>query len=331
MRLWRTKNCMSIETALSAWLEPRSAHTQRQYRSIVLEFCRYAGANNIENLASATTLQCFQYIGELRRRTTGQAHRITGCRKVSTGTVRHKMVVLTAFFELLRRFELIIKNPWADPALILPPKEYDRKRPTERVPDNKVIEMLNACDLTTKTGVRDLALLSVLFGGGLRRSEVVKLRVGDVKVSAEGQVYLELRATKNKRDESQALPEWVTASLSALIAQRRSESATELSYLFVSYSALGTVRGKLSDKSVERYFKRYCKAVGLAPIYSPHSARASAITKLLELGEPHDKVKEFSRHSSVVMVDVYDKRIKRLGDSAVKKLSYALCFLVAVL
>lgn len=280
------------------------------------------GAKHIESLRDTTTLKCFQYIGELRRRTSGQAHRVTGCKKVSTGTIRHKMVVLNAFFELLRRFDLVTKNPWGDPALIMPPKDYDRKRPTERVPDKKIIEMFAACDLTTKSGVRDLALLSVLFGGGLRRSEVVKLRVGDVKVSAEGQLYLELRATKNRKDESQALPEWVTESLSALIAQRKADGVSEQAPLFVSYNGNRNKSGHLSDRAVDRYFKQYCKRVGLAPIYSPHSARASAITKLLELGETHDKVKQFSRHSSVTMVDVYDKRIKRLSESPVKKLSY---------
>jgi integrase len=55
---------------------------------------------------------------------------------------------------------------------------------------------------------------------------------------------------------------------------------------------------------------------------TPHSARATAITRLLEQGFSHREVQEFSRHSSVLMVEKYDKRRFSLDESPGKKIFY---------
>ena len=69
--------------------------------------------------------------------------------------------------------------------------------------------------------------------------------------------------------------------------------------------------------------KEYCECVGLDPDqYSPHSARATGITKMLEQGIPHRQVQEFSRHSSVRMVELYDKRRIQIDHNPAKVLEY---------
>ncbi len=55
---------------------------------------------------------------------------------------------------------------------------------------------------------------------------------------------------------------------------------------------------------------------------SPHSARATAITKLLDSGFSHRDVQEFSRHASVQMVEIYDKRRLQVDESPAKKLEF---------
>jgi integrase len=63
-------------------------------------------------------------------------------------------------------------------------------------------------------------------------------------------------------------------------------------------------------------------AAGAGRYATPHSARATAITKLLADGIPHREVQEFSRHSSIQMVEWYDKRRFSVEQSPAKELSY---------
>lgn len=69
-------------------------------------------------------------------------------------------------------------------------------------------------------------------------------------------------------------------------------------------------RGVASTHTLYGSWVRALTRAGLDPRhYTPHSARATAITKLLADGVPHREVQEFSRHSSVRMVERYDKRV----------------------
>ena len=61
---------------------------------------------------------------------------------------------------------------------------------------------------------------------------------------------------------------------------------------------------------------------GAGNFVSPHSARATAITKLLSDGFSHREVQEFSRHASIQMVEVYDKRRISIDDNPASDLDY---------
>jgi integrase len=63
-------------------------------------------------------------------------------------------------------------------------------------------------------------------------------------------------------------------------------------------------------------------AVGAGPHVTPHSARATAITKLLTDGIPHREVQAFSRHASIQMVEHYDKRRFDVERSPAKGLEF---------
>jgi integrase len=71
-----------------------------------------------------------------------------------------------------------------------------------------------------------------------------------------------------------------------------------------------------------RLFKHYCEKAGATQFLTPHSARATAITKLLADGIPHREVQEFSRHSSIQMVELYDKRRLTVEENPGKELDY---------
>jgi integrase len=162
--------------------------------------------------------------------------------------------------------------------------------------------------------------MHLFFGAALRRSEVIGLRVGDVLTSPEGTAYLRLVQTKSQKVQTVALPEWASPEVLALVDQRIGEGAKLDDELCVTYFERDRTQ-PLSDSTIYRIFKRYCKDLGL-PDISPHCARVTAITQLLDQGLPHREVQELSRHASVTMVERYDRRRVEIDNSASKKLKY---------
>jgi len=244
----------------------------------------------------------------------------------SNATIHKKFAALRRMYRVLVAQDLgVTINPFDSDRMPPPSKEAGRKRPTEMIDFGLVSEIVSSPDPSTSKGIRDRAILALLFGGGLRRSEIVGLRIGDVRRTPSGTTFLYLRNTKARRDAEQAVPPWAAQLLDAHLSQRRTEQVGELDHLFVGYTGQGgrvPSHKPISDTGVYHLFRHYCLAVGSGPYVTPHSARATAITKLLSDGIPHREVQEFSRHSSIQMVELYDKRRFGVDSSPAKGLSY---------
>lgn len=327
---------------ISAFLSLRSPNTQRTYLGIVNEWCRFLGgqpgsAKGAEVMVSASDLHAIAFKNWLEKqpgekprmarkisKTKEIARRQKSTKKVglestlSNATIAKKFAALRRIYRMLIAANVGVRdNPFDSDQVPAPPKDSGRKRPTEMLDFKLVREVINAADPKNPKGLRDRAILSVLFGAGLRRSEVVQLRIGDVRRSSKGTVYLYLRSTKAKKDAEQALAGWAASSVLALIEKRRKDGAAQGDYLFTGFTgqAGNTPTDKpISDSGIYHLFKHYCGLVGAGQFASPHSARATAITKLLADGISHRMVQEFSRHSSIQMVELYDKR--RIGVDA---------------
>jgi integrase len=244
----------------------------------------------------------------------------------SNATIHKKFAALRRIYRMLIASNLgVVENPFEADKVPPPPKDAGRKRPTQMVEFERVMEILSMPDLKTEKGRRDGAILALLFGAGLRRSEVVSLRIGDVRRTSSGTTYLYLRHTKAKRDAEQAVPDWAARALEEVITDRRAQKASDGDHLFVGFSGQAgkTATNKpMSDTGLYLLFKQYCIAAGAGAYVTPHSARATAITKLLADGIPHREVQEFSRHASIQMVEWYDKRRFDVEQSPAKGLSY---------
>ena len=202
-------------------------------------------------------------------------------------------------------------------------RDKTQKRATEMLEFSLVNKICSAPDSCTKEGIRDRATLALLFGGALRRSEVRNLRIGDVRIKGRD-VSVNLRNTKAADDAIQALPNWAGVAVQALYEQRVRESGGVTEYLVTEYFTLfqessGRIMG---EKQIYRIFCAWRDRCGLPRNITPHSARATAITKLLEQGIPHRDVAKFSRHASVQTVERYDKLIKDVSNGIAKKVKY---------
>lgn len=233
----------------------------------------------------------------------------------SNATIAKKFAALRRIYRMLIASGLgITENPFDADRVPPPAKDSGRKRPTEMIDFKLVKKIVASPNAKTPKGLRDKALLACLFGGGLRRSEAAAIRIGDVRRSPAGTIYLYLRSTKAKRDAEQALPAWAGQIVEALRSARRKEGGSDGEFLFVSYTGKGgafPTPEPVSTSGIYKLFKHYCREAGVPSFVSPHSARATAITRLLDAGISHREVQEFSRHASVQMVEAYDKR--RIG------------------
>lgn len=327
---------------LKNFLDLKAPKTRETYTGILAEWCRFLGEvpgtdSAAKAISNAEEFHAVSFLNWLKERP-GESPRsdreTSGTRAISTesksrwgaknegleytlsnATIAKKFAGLRRMYRVLMAHGLgPAHNPFDTDRVPPPPKQAGRKRPTRMLDFKLVSEILAQPDITTPKGVRDRAILSCLFGGGLRRSEVKKLRIGDVRKSPQGTPFLYLRSTKARKDAEQAIPPWAIASIDSWIEIRLEQGAKDGDYLFTGFTGQGGVKetnSPISDVGIYRLFVHYCKAAGSDEFVSPHSARATAITKLLSDGLPHRLVQEFSRHSSVQMVELYDKR--RIG------------------
>lgn len=197
------------------------------------------------------------------------------------------------------------------------------KRPTEALEFNEVMDFINLPGKRTPKEIRDTAILTVFFAGGLRRSEVCGLKMRNVLLTKNGTLFLRLEKTKSQKTQDQAIPEWAFKNIFDYVEQRKKELAKSPDPLFTMYEvARGPTHTHISDKSMERIWNKYRDMAKLPASITTHSARATAITKLLSDGMSYREAQEFSRHASVAMVEQYDKRIFGVDKSPAKKLAF---------
>lgn len=345
-------NHTDVWNRIAAFIDGKAYNTQETYLGILREWCRFLKVEpgtpeaalailKADDLDSAKYRRWLhKQPGERPRHSGSFTTRMpsvqlaknrnkTGLEATqSNATICKKLNILCRVYRVLMAFDFGIRyNPFDPDRVPRPPKYSGQKRPTERL-DNRIVKrIVNMPDLTSPIGFRDRAILSALFGGGMRRSEVIGIRVGDVKTSLKGNTYLYLRATKTKKDREQAIPPWAAKNIKHFHEMRINQGAKGADYLFVTRtSGRGgkklTINHPLSATAVYRLFKNYCALAGVDVVATPHSARATAITRLLEKGWSHREVQEFSGHSSVEMVEHYDKRRIGVDDNPGNDLDY---------
>lgn len=302
------------------FLGERSVGTQKSYKLRMERWCLFLGCTFGSEESEYAV--CHAKPGDARRfmeleqKRPGRDGR-TGQKGRATATQKVTVAVLHCYYERLVAHGFLRSNPWAVERSTRWRKVIE-KRPTQAIPFDAVKKILDLPD-NSFLGRRDRAILSLLFGGGLRRSEVTNLKLNDIRKTVKGKIFIRLRETKTEPEHGHAIPQWVIDAVSEWARYRVNTGAQGNDFLFSSYLD----RGKISDATVYLTFKRYIQKAGLDPDdFSPHSARATAITKLLSDGEDYRSVQEFSRLASVQMVELYDKRFLGVEKSPGNRLRY---------
>lgn len=185
-----------------------------------------------------------------------------------------------------------------DPTRLLQSPAIGRRVPTVLTPD-EVRRLFEAIDPTEREAVRNRALLTMLYGCGLRVGEVCALRLSDLHF-VEGYVRI---AGKGDKERLVPLARHVADALHAWLADREAIDIRpgESDMVFLSYR-----RGRrLSRFMVFVVVKRLAEAAGIQKTISPHTFRHTFATHLLEGGANLRAIQAMLGHEDIATTQVY--------------------------
>jgi integrase/recombinase XerD len=184
-----------------------------------------------------------------------------------------------------------------DPAIGVPQPRLPRSLPRP-LPVEDVRRLLEAPDEGSPTGLRDRAILELLYGSGLRISELTGLDVDDLDLE-EGSVRV---LGKGGKEREVPLGSFGRDSIGAYLTRGRPALASTATRGAVFLNARG---GRLSRQSCARLLGHYVRRAGIERRVTLHTLRHSFATHLLEGGADVRVVQELLGHASVATTQIY--------------------------
>ena len=228
--------------------------------------------------------------------------------KLDSRSVARHLVTMRNFF----RFALTEGAVKRDPTLNLESPKIRRSLPSYlRV--EEVERLMEQPDVRTTTGLRDKALIELLYSTGLRVSELVGLRVGDLDMRT-GCVRCVGKGNKERlvpvgRRAIAAVEQYLRDARPELLRARRPAGA--MPFLFVNRRG-----GRLSRVGVWKILTVYGRRAGLRAKLSPHKLRHSFATHLLERGADLRSVQLMLGHADISTTQIYthvvEERLKHV-------------------
>lgn len=212
---------------------------------------------------------------------------------ISNRSVNRKISSLNSYYKYLLRIEQIETNPIATHKALKTAKMV--QIPFSQSEVEKVMTELVFED--TFEGVRDKLIIELLYATGMRRSELVNLRLSNLDLQSGTIKVL------GKRNKERYIPLLgnVVISLETYLDNRKTVvTTTDNQFLFL------TLKGKpISDSQTYKIVKKYFSLVTSKIKKSPHMLRHSFATHLLNEGANLNAVKELLGHTSLAATQVY--------------------------
>lgn len=212
-------------------------------------------------------------------------------------TQAYHLIALRGFLKYLTKRD--IKS--LDPSLVELPKVV-RKQVTFLHYD-EVEEMLDQIDLSTESGLRDRAIIELLYSGGLRVSELVSLNRDSINL-AKKEFMVRGKGSKDR-------PIFISDACAERLADYLDARTDSLPALFLNNSrntqavdTSGDYR-RMTARSVERIVEKYARMAGITKHVSPHTLRHSFATDLLMNGADIRSVQSLLGHADISTTQIY--------------------------
>jgi len=244
-------------------------------------FCAWASKMGRRRPGSVRRADVQQYLRELR------------LRGLSPRSIARSLATLRVFFRFLKQERMTREDPTTD--IDGPRVERSLPRPLQ---SSEVDKLLQAPDLSMPTGLRDSAMMEVLYATGLRVSELISLRLEDLHLDSG---YIVCRG-KGSRERVVPIGSRARLRLSEYLdgARREMLKGRRTEYVFVQ--SRGT---SMTRQAVWKNLRRYAFFSGIRSRLSPHVLRHSFATHLLENGADLRAVQKMLGHADISTTQIY--------------------------
>lgn len=260
----------------------KSLNTIESYKRDVTQYITYLDESGITDAASATKTTVLSYLMAMQKE--GKA----------SSTVSRTLASLRSFYLFMMQNGRVVTNPTSN----LEAPHVEKKPP--QILDGKEVELLLEQPNTgDNKGIRDKAMLELLYATGIRVSELINLNITDVNIPMS---FIRCQGGKKERiipmgnKACEALTRYID---SARLYMLRDETEQAL---FVN---CGGVR--LSRQGFWKLIKHYRSEAGIKTEITPHTLRHSFAAHLLENGADLHSIQEMMGHADISSTQVYSK------------------------
>ena len=212
---------------------------------------------------------------------------------IENSTIQRKLSSLKVFFRWLVEENKITIDPC---------EKIELPKIRRKLPDvlevEEIISIIEIPDTTTFSGIRDRTMMEVLYGAGLRISELLSLGINSVN-TREGFVFV---VGKGRKERGVPLGEEACSWIDYYIRTARNNFLKGKSSSFLFLNRYGR---KLSRMGFWKILQKYVKKAGIEKRVTPHTFRHSFATHLLMGGADIRSIQEMLGHSALSTTEIY--------------------------
>ncbi len=269
-------------------------NTIKSYERDLKKFCLFLKEQNIDEFKLTNHTTILSYLLKMQKDSK------------SSSSISRYIVSLRKFYNYLCKQQFLSVNPMDE---ISGPKAF--KKIPEVLSLEEVNQLMMQPQLDTKKGVRDKAMLEILYATGIRVSELISLDVEDVDLDME---YI--RCCNGTKDRTIPMGKHALEALKAYIIHEREgflKNNDERS-LFLNYSGK-----RLSRQGFWKIIKGYTKTMDINKSITPHTLRHSFAIHLIDNGADLKSVQEMLGHSALATTQMYiDLKKNKIKDVYLK-------------
>ncbi len=258
-----------------------SQNTLESYQRDMVGFTAYLQERGVTQIQDSTRAQIIGYLMTLQKK--GRA----------TATLSRNMASIRAFYQFLVRDKLIDK----DPSIHLETPKIEKRLP-KVLSIEEVERLLESPPVHHPAGLRDKAMLELLYATGIRVSELVHLNIGDVNLEM-GFVKCMGKGSKERIIPLGSVAVEIVRQYINIGRPRLLKEGSETA-LFLNH--LGK---KITRQGFWKIIKRYAQKANIRTEITPHTLRHSFATHLLENGADLRSVQEMLGHADISTTQIY--------------------------
>jgi integrase/recombinase XerC len=289
-----------LYTRFTAYIDA-SEKTVQTYTRAIRQYAKWASENGI---SQPTREDILRYRDELK-----ESHKPT--------TVQNYITALRLFFQWTEQEQL-----YPNIANHIKGAKLDRSHKKDYLTSRQVKKVMETAKEESLQGLRDYAILALLFTGGLRTIEISRANIADIRTAGDNTViYIQGKGREEKTEYVKIMPE-VEDAIRAYLAARKPASTEEPLFTSTSNNSKGK---RISTRSVSDIVKQALIKAGFnSDKLTAHSTRHTAVTLALLGGQSLQEVQQFARHANITTTQIYAHNLDRAKNQCEETIAKAI-------